>query len=127
MSEREILASKTSCTDSDGCPHPEKCYVYCQQQTHYQPPQEQLPSKQSACDPPFTMDRYGSLAECITAERNWLQLELARYENGRVVLLGEIEELKKKLSERLQQIDDLKQLAVRQGNEIRKLRAGERA
>lgn len=34
--------------------------------------------------------------------------ELARYESGRVVLLGEIEELKKKLSARLQQIEELR-------------------
>lgn len=61
-----------------------------------------------------------------TTVRN-LQEDNARYENGRVVMTDQIETLKKQLSARLQQIDDLKQLAVRQGNEIRKLRAGEQA
>lgn len=56
----------------------------------------------------------------VKAEIDRLQQDNARYENGRVVLLGEIDTLKQKLTA-------AEQLAVRQGNEIRKLRAGERA
>lgn len=32
--------------------------------------------------PPFTVDRFGSLAECVIAERNWLRKRLAAHETG---------------------------------------------
>lgn len=53
--------------------------------------------------------------------------ECVRYENGREVLMLLIDTQKDKIKQLEAKLIAAEQLAVRQGNEIRKLRAGERA
>lgn len=57
---------------------------------------EQAPSKDLS-GPPFTMDRYGSLAACITAERDWLREELAREVGTRAALVAEVDARRKQV------------------------------
>lgn len=67
-----------------------------------------------------SLSGYETSAVAMLEEIERLQEDVSRYESGRVVLTGEIDTLKQKLIE-------AQQLAMRQANEIRKLRAGERA